>query len=73
VTTPKQREHSLEPFKQESREAGEGSRHRRLARCESWRFKVVKLSLNLSEEEQRTWFLKRIDLPEKNWKFSSAG
>ena len=35
-------------------------------------FKVVKLLLNLSKEEQRTRFLKRIDLPEKNWKFSSA-
>ena len=35
-------------------------------------FKVVKLLLNLSKEEQRTRFLKRIDLPEKNWKFSAA-
>ena len=35
-------------------------------------FKVVKLLLNVSKEEQRTRFLKRIDLPEKNWKFSSA-
>jgi PPK2 family polyphosphate:nucleotide phosphotransferase len=35
-------------------------------------FKVVKLFLNLSMEEQRTRFLKRIDLPEKNWKFSAA-
>jgi PPK2 family polyphosphate:nucleotide phosphotransferase len=35
-------------------------------------FRVVKLFLNLSKEEQRTRFLKRIDLPEKNWKFSSA-
>jgi Polyphosphate kinase 2 (PPK2) len=34
---------------------------------------VVKLLLNLSKEEQRTRFLKRIDLPEKNWKFSAAG
>jgi hypothetical protein len=31
----------------------------------------VKLFLNLSKEEQRTRFLKRLDLPEKNWKFSS--
>jgi hypothetical protein len=30
----------------------------------------VKLFLNLSKEEQRTRFLKRLDLPEKNWKFS---
>ena len=35
-------------------------------------FKVVKLFLNLSREEQRIRFLKRIDLPEKNWKFSAA-
>ena len=35
-------------------------------------FKVLKLFLNLSKEEQRIRFLKRIDLPEKNWKFSSA-
>lgn len=35
-------------------------------------FKIVKLFLNISKEEQRTRFLKRIDLPEKNWKFSSA-
>jgi len=35
-------------------------------------FKVVKLFLNLSREEQRIRFLKRLDLPEKNWKFSAA-
>jgi PPK2 family polyphosphate:nucleotide phosphotransferase len=35
-------------------------------------FKVVKLFLNLSREEQRTRFFKRLDLPEKNWKFSAA-
>ena len=28
--------------------------------------------LNLSKEEQRIRFLRRIDLPEKNWKFSAA-
>jgi hypothetical protein len=32
----------------------------------------VKLFLNLSKEEQRTRFLKRIDVPERNWKFSAA-
>jgi PPK2 family polyphosphate:nucleotide phosphotransferase len=32
--------------------------------------KVVKLFLNLSKEEQRRRFLARIDVPEKNWKFS---
>jgi PPK2 family polyphosphate:nucleotide phosphotransferase len=35
-------------------------------------FKVVKMFLNLSKEEQRTRFLRRIDLPEKNWKFSAS-
>jgi PPK2 family polyphosphate:nucleotide phosphotransferase len=35
-------------------------------------FRVVKLFLNLSKEEQRTRFLKRLDLAEKNWKFSAA-
>jgi PPK2 family polyphosphate:nucleotide phosphotransferase len=34
--------------------------------------RVVKLFLNLSREEQRIRFLKRIDLPEKNWKFSAS-
>jgi PPK2 family polyphosphate:nucleotide phosphotransferase len=34
--------------------------------------KVVKLFLNLSKEEQRTRFLRRIDLPDHNWKFSAA-
>jgi PPK2 family polyphosphate:nucleotide phosphotransferase len=33
---------------------------------------VVKLFLNVSKEEQRTRFLKRIDRPEKNWKFSAG-
>jgi PPK2 family polyphosphate:nucleotide phosphotransferase len=35
-------------------------------------FHVVKVFLNLSAEEQRTRFLKRIDVPERNWKFSAA-
>jgi PPK2 family polyphosphate:nucleotide phosphotransferase len=33
---------------------------------------VLKLFLNLSKEEQRVRFLKRIDVPERNWKFSAA-
>jgi hypothetical protein len=33
--------------------------------------KVVKLFLNLSKEEQRRRFLARIDVPDKNWKFSA--
>jgi PPK2 family polyphosphate:nucleotide phosphotransferase len=35
-------------------------------------FRVVKLFLNVSKEEQRTRFLRRIDLPDHNWKFSAA-
>ena len=34
-------------------------------------FRIVKLFLNLSKEEQRLRFLRRIDWPEHNWKFSS--
>jgi len=34
--------------------------------------RVVKLFLNLSEQEQRARFLQRIDRQEKNWKFSAA-
>jgi PPK2 family polyphosphate:nucleotide phosphotransferase len=33
---------------------------------------VVKIMLNLSKREQAKRFLKRIDHPEKNWKFSST-
>jgi PPK2 family polyphosphate:nucleotide phosphotransferase len=34
-------------------------------------FPVVKLFLNLSRDEQRRRFLRRIDHPEKNWKFNA--
>jgi PPK2 family polyphosphate:nucleotide phosphotransferase len=34
-------------------------------------FRIVKLFLNLSKEEQRLRFLKRLDLPDKHWKFSA--
>ena len=34
--------------------------------------RVIKFFLHLSKEEQRKRFLKRIDQPEKNWKFSAA-
>jgi PPK2 family polyphosphate:nucleotide phosphotransferase len=34
--------------------------------------RIIKFFLHLSEEEQRKRFLKRIDNPEKNWKFSLA-
>jgi PPK2 family polyphosphate:nucleotide phosphotransferase len=53
--------------------------HRRYREINDWErylsdngIKVVKLFLNLSKEEQRTRFLKRIDVPERNWKFSAA-
>src|SRR5262245_26271710 len=32
-------------------------------------FRIVKIFLNLSREEQRVRFLRRIDLPDHNWKF----
>jgi PPK2 family polyphosphate:nucleotide phosphotransferase len=35
-------------------------------------FRIVKLFLNLSREEQRIRLLRRIDLPDHNWKFSQA-
>jgi PPK2 family polyphosphate:nucleotide phosphotransferase len=35
-------------------------------------FRVVKLFLNVSKEEQRRRFLRRIDERDRNWKFSAA-
>jgi PPK2 family polyphosphate:nucleotide phosphotransferase len=35
-------------------------------------FRLVKIFLNVSNEEQRARFLARVDVPEKNWKFSAA-
>lgn len=35
-------------------------------------FRIVKLFLNLSNEEQRLRLLRRIDRPDRNWKFSAA-
>ena len=34
--------------------------------------RIVKLFLNVSKEEQRARLLRRIDLPDHNWKFSAA-
>jgi PPK2 family polyphosphate:nucleotide phosphotransferase len=58
---------------------GPGLWKRRFQEINNWErsltdngIKVVKLFLNLSREEQRTRFLRRIDLPDHNWKFSSA-
>jgi Polyphosphate kinase 2 (PPK2) len=36
-------------------------------------FRIVKVFLNLSKEEQRTRFPRRLDLPDHNWKFSIGG
>src|SRR4051794_17902750 len=56
-----------------------GIRKRRFHEINEWErtlsdngIKIVKLFLNLSKEEQRIRFLRRIDLPDHNWKFSSA-
>jgi len=58
---------------------GKGVWDRRYREINDWEryltdngFKVVKLFLNLSKEEQRLRFLKRIDVPDRNWKFSAA-
>jgi PPK2 family polyphosphate:nucleotide phosphotransferase len=58
---------------------GKGVWARRYTEINNWEhfladngFKVVKLFLNMSKEEQRIRFLRRVDLPEKNWKFSTA-
>jgi PPK2 family polyphosphate:nucleotide phosphotransferase len=57
----------------------DGVWHRRYREINDWErylsangFKIVKLFLNLSKEEQRRRFLRRIDLPDHNWKFSAA-
>jgi len=58
---------------------GKGVWERRYREINDWEhfladngFKVVKLFLNLSKEEQRIRFLRRVDDAEKNWKFSAA-
>jgi len=57
---------------------GKGIWERRFRDINDWErylddngIKIVKLFLNLSREEQRRRFLARIDLAEKNWKFSA--
>jgi len=57
---------------------GDGVWERRYRQINDWErflvengFLVVKLFLNLSKEEQRRRFLRRIDYPEKNWKFNA--
>jgi len=58
---------------------GPGTWKRRYREINDWEryltdngIRLVKLFLNVSREEQRVRFLKRIDVPEKNWKFSAA-
>jgi PPK2 family polyphosphate:nucleotide phosphotransferase len=58
---------------------GKGIWQRRYREINDWErylagngFRIVKMFLNLSKEEQRTRFFKRLDLPDKNWKFSEA-
>ncbi len=53
--------------------------HRRYREINDWEryltdngFRIVKLFLNLSREQQRVRFLRRLDLPDHNWKFSTA-
>jgi PPK2 family polyphosphate:nucleotide phosphotransferase len=57
---------------------GQGVWERRYRQINDWErflvengFPVVKVFLNLSKEEQRRRFLRRIDFPEKNWKFKA--
>jgi PPK2 family polyphosphate:nucleotide phosphotransferase len=59
--------------------AGDDLWKRRYRQIDEWEryltengIRVVKLFLNLSKEEQRRRFLRRIDLPDHNWKFSPA-
>jgi PPK2 family polyphosphate:nucleotide phosphotransferase len=58
---------------------GDGIWHRRYHEINAWEryltdngFSVVKLLLNISKEEQLRRFMKRLDRPDKNWKFSAA-
>ena len=60
------------------RAKGRGVWERRYREINDWEryltdngIRVVKLFLNLSREEQRRRFLARIEVPEKNWKFSA--
>ena len=57
---------------------GDGIWERRYRQINDWErflvengFPVAKIFLNLSKEEQRRRFLRRIDFPEKNWKFKA--
>ncbi len=54
-------------WKQRYREINDWERH-----LSDNGFRIVKLFLNLSKEEQRVRLLRRIDLTDHNWKFSDA-
>ena len=58
---------------------GKGVWERRYREINDWEryltgngIKLVKIFLNLSKEEQRVRFLRRLDLPDHNWKFSAS-
>ena len=62
-----------------SREDRDGIWKRRYQEINDWEryltdngIRLVKMFLNVSKEEQRARFLKRIDRPQKNWKFSAS-
>ncbi len=72
-------EELLERQKLPKKSRGAGIWKRRYREINDWEryltdngIKVVKLFLNLSKEEQRTRFLRRIDLADHNWKFSAS-
>jgi PPK2 family polyphosphate:nucleotide phosphotransferase len=59
--------------------AGSGIWKRRFAEMNDWEhyltgngIRIVKVLLNISKEEQRRRFLRRLDLPDHNWKFSAS-
>ena len=58
---------------------GESIWHRRFREINDWEhyvsdnaIPVLKVCLNVSKEEQRLRFLRRLDLPDHNWKFSAS-
>ena len=58
---------------------GTGTWKRRFAQINDWEdylsdngIRVLKVFLNISKEEQRLRFLRRIDLPDHHWKFSAS-
>ena len=61
---------------QEGKAAFYAGRYRQIREYERYLYdngyRVLKLFLHVSREEQRQRFLERIDTPEKNWKFSEA-